>query len=346
MNPFSWFGMALHLSVTALLVWAPYVKRGGIFFGVRTGPDFPRSAEAHTALRRYRISMTAVGIAASAFLLYFGMGDIRPQLGAMQATALAAILLFAAEYRRMRRFAAPPEAASVRVIELSTASDRLPLVGWLSIIPLLWMIGVVLYMAGQWEQIPARYPVHWNIHGIANRWSEKTLAGIFAAPLFFIAMAGWCGAFGLASWFGARRSEPMRKPMLVAMSLSVLALGVLQPLIALLPLTGAPKAGFIPAIVIFVLLSIAGPVHLIRQGQFTKPQRNEPLTPDANWTAGLWYANRDDAALFVGSRAGVGLTLNMARAWSWILLLAPLVLLVTLWWTVGSAVARQEASLP
>lgn len=52
-------------------------------------------------------------------------------------------------------------------------------------------------------------------------------------------------------------------------------------------------------------------------------------TPDRCWKGGIFYVNRDDAALFVRKRFRSGYTLNFGNPWSWIVLALLLLMAVT-----------------
>jgi len=43
-------------------------------------------------------------------------------------------------------------------------------------------------------------------------------------------------------------------------------------------------------------------------------------TPDKCWKWGAFFVNRDDPALFVRKRYGIGYTLNFGNPWSWAVL--------------------------
>jgi uncharacterized membrane protein len=62
------------------------------------------------------------------------------------------------------------------------------------------------------------------------------------------------------------------------------------------------------------------------------PKRERP--PDRDWN-GMFYAKKDDRALFVPKRFGIGYTLNFGNPWAWVVLgvilagvAAPLILTV------------------
>lgn len=47
---------------------------------------------------------------------------------------------------------------------------------------------------------------------------------------------------------------------------------------------------------------------------------------DEFWRGGIFYVNRDDPALFVPKRYGIGYTLNFGNRWSWVVMALILVL--------------------
>jgi len=51
-------------------------------------------------------------------------------------------------------------------------------------------------------------------------------------------------------------------------------------------------------------------------------------TPEGCWKAGIFYVNPDDDSLFVPKRSGMGYTINFAHPWSWLVVVA--VILITL----------------
>ena len=88
-----------------------------------------------------------------------------------------------------------------------------------------------------------------------------------------------------------------------------------------------------------LLLVVIAVIALVRLGQGgsrsapaaeTQPTSAEPIgdrTDDRYWWLGVFYFNRDDPAVLVEKRFGIGYTLNLARPMSWtILLVVPLLL--------------------
>jgi uncharacterized membrane protein len=99
-------------------------------------------------------------------------------------------------------------------------------------------------------------------------------------------------------------------------------------------ITTAPSLISGPAVTAFALLPVIVTVAvMIWFTRHNSPAEDGPVigdrTPDENWIwGGIFYWNREDPALIVEKRFGIGYTLNMARPAAWILVsvtLAPLV---------------------
>jgi hypothetical protein len=67
---------------------------------------------------------------------------------------------------------------------------------------------------------------------------------------------------------------------------------------------------FVGAIVVIGILSFLIP--LMARGTKT-PNKDA-------WRGGIFYFNREDPALFVPKRFGIGYTLNFANPWSWVVI--------------------------
>jgi uncharacterized membrane protein len=91
---------------------------------------------------------------------------------------------------------------------------------------------------------------------------------------------------------------------------------------------------FVFVLVVLVMLSRLGQggSRALAKEQKSSAAPAEPVgdrTPDRYWKMGVFYFNRDDAAIFVEKRFGLGYSLNFARPMEWIIvaliLLAPLI---------------------
>jgi uncharacterized membrane protein len=67
---------------------------------------------------------------------------------------------------------------------------------------------------------------------------------------------------------------------------------------------------FVGVIALIGLLSYF--IHLTARGK-------KPVPAEA-WKAGVFYFNREDPALFVPKRFGIGYTINFANRWAWLVI--------------------------
>ncbi|WP_029191316.1 DUF5808 domain-containing protein [Paenibacillus elgii] len=83
------------------------------------------------------------------------------------------------------------------------------------------------------------------------------------------------------------------------------------------------------AILLIFAALISLPIVLKKNRTLVAEANAHNVFPDAGsdeyWKWGLFYVNRNDPALFVEKRGGVGITINLGRLTGWVFLLAPLV---------------------
>lgn len=77
------------------------------------------------------------------------------------------------------------------------------------------------------------------------------------------------------------------------------------------------RAGLFSELFTLILLLAATAVLIQNRALLTSAQTS---TDESHWKAGLIYFNRDDAALFVPKRTGLGWTLNFAQPGAWLTL--------------------------
>lgn len=299
--------------VSLLILSIPHLTRREILFGVVVPIDFRSSQEGRRAIRMYR-SVVAIPAIGGLIAIALWVHEFLPVLVlALLATVAVGMTAFVWQNRELKVFAVQPQ--PVRAFELSAEPERLPWFTWLGVVPLMLLGAAALYLHAHWDSIPARFPVHWGLDGNPNRWADRSVKGVYR-PLFFGAeMVFWFFGFALAIWYGARQSEPLRRPtvgLLVAVEWSM---ALTMSGIALAPVLHVPVAlialGSLPVILI-------GVIYLTMKARH--PRGPVDPTPNECWKGGMIYNNPNDAALFVARRDGVGFTSNMGNPWSWVML--------------------------
>ena len=300
--------------------------RAGVLFGVTVPLDFANSAAAEEFLRRYRTRATALAILVTlglaACVLSHSQGwMLAGTLTAVPLELAGAVLLWLHEHNKLKPYAAkiPLE----RTAELRTNRTSTPLIA--TIASLLPLVGAALWLQAHWNQIPARWPRHWNAEGVANGWGARSAGGVYG-PLLTgaVLLLIFVGiAFFLVRAPGTQTRQRSRTlPPLAALAWLMSATFCL---IGLLPLFPGITATTIVFFVIAQLIATFAVViwMLWRSAMMPGAMATEPYdgTPDASWRAGgLVYFNPSDAAVLVPKRFGWGWTLNFARPVAWVYL--------------------------
>jgi uncharacterized membrane protein len=211
--------------------------------------------------------------------------------------------------------------SDIREGSLEPGSERLPAGFWLQAGPFAILGAAALWLRARWDDLPARIPVHWNIHGQADRFVAHGSPAI-ATPLIVGVLA--C-AVTLAIAVGIRRSSP-RGPLRAPTLRVLLAAEYLVACIcsaALLP--SVTEGRLFVHFLVFTFAAVAALVVGTFIDLARMPLPMAPRNPNA-WRAHFFYFDRADPALFVPKRHGFGYTINFGHRAALPLLAATLVL--------------------
>ena len=158
--------MLVTVALTAGVMLAlPHLTPRGIFFGVRTGEEFRRSEAGRSALNRYRLWVLLAAAVGVALVIAAGQsatvliaGSVGPELICLAA--------FVRNYLALRPYALPPE--RLREADLADGAEGIPWWAMLAAPPFALPLAAMLYLREHWNQIPARYPMHFGADGRAN----------------------------------------------------------------------------------------------------------------------------------------------------------------------------------
>ena len=267
-----------------------------------------------------------------------------PVVGAIWL-AVGPLIAFIAAHKRVQPHAVV--GATVREAVLENRATRLP-GGWIAQLgPFAILLAAAVYLYLHWDEIPARFPVHWGIDGQPNGWSVRTPLGVYAPILMGALLSAGMGATASGILHSSRgapvsgsRSLKQDFSHRVAAFMLVIEyfLALCFSFAGLLPLAGATPLLVATFLMLPALLLLIPWLNKGR-GSFENGPPTLTTAPagdgtlDRYWKLGVFYCNPDDAALFVERRFGVGYTVNFGHASAWIILalilLLPLVLVLT-----------------
>ncbi len=304
------------LFIGAVIFAIPNMTRPGILFAVPVGAEFRATGKGRKSIAAFRALVAGVVFAGLCGML------VSPEsaIGSVGLAETAAILLagglgFYWQNRKLTPFALERPAPQ-RQAQLSDVEDRLPWFTWLGSGPFAILAAGAIFLNLNWQRIPARFPVHWGVDGQPDRWSERSVHGVYGPLLFAVELCLWLLIMGVATWFGARRSR-FRRITLGAMIASEYMLSLLFVTTSLNPLLHIPLWVIVVGPMLFII-----PILVVMARGIAEPDEAEiEPTPEECWKAAVIYYNPNDAALFVEKRTGLGYTLNFGNRWSWVLML-------------------------
>jgi uncharacterized membrane protein len=315
--------------LNAVLFWfMPRLTRQDLYFAVTVAPRFRDSPEGKSILRRYRTELTLVcGLALAAAVVavaWLGVGLVP---GGFFLQLAASFIAFYRARQRVLPYAVAP--TTIREAELHGRSRIIP-GGWMVASgPFVLLAACAAYLRIHREEIAARFT---SVYLLST-------AGMLAAlTILLYGMSHWVRSVHAGGPEGARELKFRRTvsaillvtEYFITLQASCLALGMLHHDLR----GGAPGGIVIVLLPLFLVLVLVMTVALARLGQGGSrvSAANEtpsaisavPVgdrTPDDYWKLGVLYFNRDDPAVIVEKRFGLGYTLNFARPATWVILL-------------------------
>lgn len=330
-----------------LLNWAIYqflpVMRRDVFFAVRVSQEFRDSAIGRKYLAEFRYINLALALLTGAAMRFtFSLGGWWAAAGLTSGAIIQSVVMLGVLWwfrDRILPFAMDPVERRVSF----PAEDEeavFPVWMWLlSLLPLLLLFGAAFILNARWEEIPARFAVHWGLNGQPDRWTNKSARAVYGILLIGLSTFLMTYAPTLGAMLGARRTDGEAR-ILRAFVYSMFALqtgiALLMAMIALQPLAGAPDQLQIPFPVLLAFPILMMGVAFVPMWWASRQEDSRDPTPEERWYAGKYYYNPADAAYMVRNRLGMGYSPNFGhRTVQIVLPFLILQFLATMYWVLG-----------
>ncbi len=344
-----WLPQLIPAVLFLVIAWLmPGVNRPTLPFGVRVPPEHVGDAVIVTQRRRYRWWVTLTGIVTVAVALAAPGVPLIPLAvvlcGVVPAYAYARAVIL--RTKRDERWYAGLTQAVTADTELRTDPERFP---WLWAAPALIIIAVTVALGlSRYPQMPNQLAMHYNAQGEVDRFAAKSFGTAFALVFVQIGVSALILGLLAVSFRGKadldpaapRSSARQHRVFLQAMTKGTLVLIACVDVALLITSwfmwTGRKLSPW--GVVVPVIVGIAGLISLIaRTGQggarIAVPAENPTgvvhRDDDRYWKGGLVYVNREDPAVFVPKRFGIGWTVNLANPKTLLVLLALVVFAAT-----------------
>jgi uncharacterized membrane protein len=294
-----------------------------------------------SAIRRFRWSLVILWLvtaALSVVLVLTGQPPLAIALPVLFYALLSVVALIISRQTivRAKRDGNWFEGIPVRVsAQITSPAPQHPPIVWPALAAIVLAVAAAVD-AALYPSLPDPIPVHFNFEGGADRWADKSVWTVFGTLMIGAAMVVLLTVLSVvAARYNARtqsddtadqaalRTRVQRNMLtsLLAQLSFVIALGIsaielTQRLIPTAPWTVALCAIVLAVVIMAVVIGnvVRGRAQL-RPANVRDPQTPRPdaVDDDEHWKGGLFYVNRDDPALMVPRRFGLGWTVNLGR---------------------------------
>jgi uncharacterized membrane protein len=328
--------------IAAVMLLLPALMPPTLPLGVSVPVERQAEPVIRTALRRYRL---LVGVAwLVAVILAVALAAVSP-LTASLVPILLFVIAASVAYIIARQMIVRTKhdeqwykdvpvrlVGSVTVDPVHTSVPA----GWFAASLLLLAIATAIGV-GVYDSLPQQVPVHWGLAGVADRFDVKNVGNVFGPlivgaivtlVLFALSFVNRVAPIRAAASASAADNELRARAKraglatLLGRMMFVIALAISWLSVAswLLPDARWPVTiGTIALLVLILLVLVAFLVRwrrIVAQG-IPKPgaEHGGVDSPDDDrfWKAGIFYVNRDDPAIMVQRRFGVGWTMNLGH---------------------------------
>jgi uncharacterized membrane protein len=305
--------------LNAVLFWfMPRLTRHDLYFAVTVAPGFRDDPEGKSILRRYRTELVLVSALALTAVVtglpWLGVGFVP---GGFFVQLVAAFIAFYRARQRVLPHAVPPTA--IREAELHGGSRIIP-GGWVMASgPFILLAACAAYL---W--------IHRDARSFAGVHFLSTAAILGAMTLILYGTSHWVRSVHPGGPEGARELK-FRRTASAILLVAEYFITLQSSWIALVPRRhDSIVVALLPLCLVLVLVAMVVLARL-GQGGSRVPANETPSatsavpvgdrTQDNYWKLGVFYFNRDDPAVLIEKRFGLGYTLNLARPATWIIML-------------------------
>lgn len=343
---------------SAVMHWfLPRLTRPDLYFAVTVAPEFRDTTEGRLILSRYRRGLIG---ASGLTLALLGALVLTPPPALSTLALLFQLGAYFAVYYRARRLvlphALPP--TTIREARIGTPTRKIP-GGWMTMSgPFALLCACAAYLAAHWQQIPALLALHFGTDGQPDRWVARSIGTVFlpiligvvilsVLTLLLYAMTHWLRPIYVSGAQGENESRFRRTASTVLLVIEYW-IAALFSYIAVRPLLPSSLERPPRAIAMIAgLIAITGGAVLMWLGQGGNRMRSQhpsgtgsvrPVgdrTEDRLWKLGVFYFNRNDPAVMVERRFGIGYTVNFGHPVAWIIVLIPLLSVVAITTTIA-----------
>jgi uncharacterized membrane protein len=232
----------------------------------------------------------------------------------------------------------------VVMVDTQFRSQKLAYSNYWFAIPFLISILTVTITLANYQQIPKKFPMHYNFSGEVTTWANKSYRSVLLMPIMQIYLTLLFLFINIIiskakqQISAANPKESIRQNLVfrkrwslftIIMGTGLIIMLMLQPLSLIYPINQqllmiAPLVFIIGVCAASIILSITTGQGGSRLAVKASGENGKLINRDDDcyWKLGMFYFNKNDPAIFLEKRFGIGWTNNWAHPLSWIIVLA------------------------
>jgi len=344
----------------------PFLLKPTVAFGVIVPEEFTGDSTIVAYKRIYAVSIFITGFISLFAYLYLASNSylseesivltgLAVQFGLLFVSAGLYFYFHAQTTRLKQRNHWGADLKQVQIAELAIRTKDEMLPSYVYVLPMIITVGLIVYTATQYSNMPDLIPTHWGPNGQADTFSEKTPFSVIALLLILlITQAMMAGVNAFTKQSGIRLSAVKRKTSKVQqlsfrkytswfiymMSiLMTILFGFLQLATIHDDLGDAALMLVLPLGFLLITL-LATAIYAFKVGQsgsrIEVKLEEEMITgitdvdDDEHWKFGIFHINRNDPSVFVEKRFGLGWTINFGNPIGYVVMFVPLLIILAI----------------
>lgn len=347
------------LAVFLSLVFIPYWTRKTESFGVSIPERLYKRADFEAMRKRYVLFMSILSLVLLAIFWvssYF-LKDDDTLLGIVFSAIIlifivASFLIYLKFHFSMKKIKEKENWAEDKVektfVHTKFREQSLTISNWWYLLPFLLTIGLGVFTLMNYDHLPNQIPMNYNLSGDVTNWKEKSYGTVLILPaiqLFLVLMFLFINIIIAKSKQQVSVENPerslqqniiFRRRWSIFLYSSLLAMVLMFSFMHLGDYFWQIEPVFLIALPMIVSFgTVIGAVILsVTTGQGgSRVKLSDELDDrvinrddDRYWKLGQFYFNKEDPAIFIEKRFGVGWTMNFARPLGWFFLIAVIAL--------------------
>jgi len=357
----------LTLASLSIFIFIPYWTRRTESFGVSIPESLYERKDLAKMRKQYAISMSLIGlILLIIFLSIYIFMEVSETGLAILVTTLVIIYLFASFitylvfHFKMKKLKAKEDWQNKRIqktlVYTKFRDEKLTISNWWYIIPFVATLSIALLTLFKYDQLPNEIPINYNLAGEVTNWRTKSYGTVLMMPalqLFLIATFLFINIIIARAKQQVSSENPEKSIQqnvifrrrwsifLFISSIVMIAMFILFQIDSYFLKMNKVVMLILPMMVSFGML-IGALILSVTTGQggsrVKLPENKDESVIDYDdddyWKLGQFYFNKEDPAVFIEKRFGIGWTMNFARPLGWIFLISviaiPLIIAIAL----------------